>query len=248
MPFRRVTFVADHRQHDLSAWSELKYKLMEATKFFWQRPNDLNHPTKAAPRLTSVVQYQLGTHVNRMTPHGWTGSPIALEAFLHLHTWHARYPKDSGHKYCLELNTPSAGVYGIAFELHTVLQHQWKYDVNWLTKLRDFDLLTHYKKRQLCETALHSLGYDPTKIPCKTDPTYGHVQLDTSGEADAEDYDAQISALMEGRTPLSLGPSSSGATTSGLSGGYATHSAAAIPTAEAMPKSSTSTAIASFFL
>ena len=100
--------------------------------------------------------------------------------------------------------------------------------MNWLTKLRDFDLLTHYKKRQLCESALHSLGYDPTKIPCKTDPEYGHVQLDTSGEADAEDYDAQISALMEGRTPPSFGPSSSGATSSGLSGGgYATHSAAA---------------------
>ena len=42
--------------------------------------------TKAAPRLNSVVQYQMGTHVNRMTPHGGTGSPLALEAFLHLHT------------------------------------------------------------------------------------------------------------------------------------------------------------------
>ena len=40
----RVTFVADHRQHDLSAWKELKHKLMEETKFVWQRPNDLNHP------------------------------------------------------------------------------------------------------------------------------------------------------------------------------------------------------------
>ena len=99
-------------------------------------------------------------------------------------------------------------VYGIAFGLHTVFQHQWKYDVNGLTRLKDFDLLTHYKKRQLCETALHSLGYDPTKIPSKADPAYGHVQLDASGGADAEDYDAQISALMEGRTPPSLGPSS----------------------------------------
>ena len=307
----RVTFVADHRQHDLSAWKELKYSLMDETKFVWQRPNDLNHPrayfeisldnesllmppinttsecvpkdikgsqaytepgqpaslwqagsygsalstlrtkllaamegnftTKAAPRLNSVVQYQMGTHVNRMTPQGWTGSPIALEAFLHLHTWHARYPKDSGNKYCLELNTPSAGVYGIAFELHTVLHHKWKYDVNdWLKELRDFDLLTHYQKRQLCETALHSLGYDPTKIPSKADPDYGHVQLDTSGGADAEDYDAQISAMMEGRTPPSLGPSSSGATTSGLGGGYSTYRSAAVPTAKAMPKSSTS--------
>ena len=73
--------------------------------------------TKAAPRLASVVQYQLGTHPNRMAPNDWIGGPLALEAFLHLHAWHAKYLKDSGHKYCLELNTHSAGVYGIAFEL-----------------------------------------------------------------------------------------------------------------------------------
>ena len=305
----RVTFVADHRQHDLSAWKELKNNLMEGTKFVWQRPNDLNHPrpyfeisldneqllmppinttsemvpkdikgsqaytepgqpaslwqagsygsalstlrtkllaamegnftTKAAPRLQSVVQFQMGTHVNRMTPPGWTGSPIALEAFLHIHTWHARYPKDSGHKYCLELNTPSAGVYGIAFELHTVLQHRWKYDGEWLKKLREFDLLSHYQKRQLCETALHSLGYDPTKIPTQADPDYGHV-IDTSGGAD-EDYDAQINALMDGRTPLSFGPSSSDAKSSSLSGGYAAYASSAAPSAKAMPTSSTST-------
>ena len=112
----------------------------------------------------------------------------------------------------------------------------------WLKKLKDFDLLTHYGKRRLCESALQSLGYDPKQIPCKADPEYGHVQLDTSGEADAEDYDAQISALMEGRSPPSLGPSSSGATSS-LSGGYAFSSIAASPTAKAMPKSSTSTTV-----
>ena len=40
----RVTFVADHKQHDLSSWSQLKYQLMPQTSFVWQRPNDLNHP------------------------------------------------------------------------------------------------------------------------------------------------------------------------------------------------------------
>ena len=150
------------------------------------------------------------------------------------------YPKDSGNKYCLELNTPSAGVYGIAFELHTVLHHKWKYDVDWLKDLRDFDLLTHFQKRQLCETALHSLGYDPTKIPIKADPDYGHVQLDASDEAADEDYDAQINALMDGRTPPSLRPSSSGAQSSNMGGGYATYMSA-VPSAKAMPKSSTST-------
>ena len=305
----RVTFVADHRQQDLSPWKELQDRVMEGTKFVWQRPNDLNHPrayfeisldnesllmapinttsdcvpkdikgsqaytepgqpallwqsgsygsalsalrtkllapmegnftTKAAPRLQSVVQYQMGTHVNRMTPPGWTGSPIALEAFLHLHTWHAKYPKDSGNKYCLELNTPFASVYGIAFELHTVLHHKWKYDVDWLKDLRDFDLLTHFQKRQLCETALHSLGYDPTKIPIKADPDYGHV-LDTSGGADAKDYDAEINALMDDRNPPSLRPSSTGARSSGMGGGSAAGTSATAPTAKAMPQSSTS--------
>ena len=81
----------------------------------------------------------------------------------------------------------------------------------------------------------------PKQIPRTADRDYGHVKLDTSGEADAEDYDARISALMEGRSPPSLGPSSSGATSSGLSGGYAFPSTAASPTAKAMPKSSTST-------
>ena len=40
----RVTFVADHRQQDMTAWKELKDTIMEGTRFVWQRPNDLNHP------------------------------------------------------------------------------------------------------------------------------------------------------------------------------------------------------------
>ena len=110
--------------------------------------------------------------------------------------------------------------YGIAFELHTVLHRQWRYDTNWVKKLQDFDLLTHYNKRKLCESALQSLGYDPKRIPCTADPGYGHSQHDTSGEADAQDYEAQINALMDGRLPPSLGPSSSGTTSTGLSGGF----------------------------
>ena len=310
----RVTFVADHKQHDLSSWKALKDEIMHDVSFVWQRPNDLNHPrpyfvislandqllmnpintttemvprdikgsgaytdpgqpaalwqagsygsalstlrtkllaamegqftTKAAPRLSSVVQFQLGTHPNRMAPNEWIGSPLALEAFIHLHAWHAKYPKDSGNKYCLVLNTHSAGVHGIAFELHTVLHHQWRYDTTSVRKLREFDLLTHYNKRRLCESALHSLGYDPTRIPCMADPTYGHSQLDTSGDTDARDYDAQINALMNGGLPLSFGktPSSSGTSSASLSGGFfGSQGSLAAPTAKAMPRSSTST-------
>ena len=213
-----------------SALSTLRTKLLAAIEGPFT--------TKGAPRLCSVVQFQLGTHPNRMTPHGWTGSPLALEAFLHLHAWHARYPKDSGSKYCLELNTHSAGVYGIAFELCTVLHHQWQYDTPWVKKLKDFDLLSHYNKRKSCESALQSLGYDPKRLPTTADPGYGHSQLDTSGAANVQDYEAEINAMMGGHLPPSLGSSSSGAPSSGLSGGFGFPSTATTPTAKAMPKSS----------
>ena len=39
----RVTFVADHRQHDLSSWKVLKDEIMHDVNFVWQRPDDLNH-------------------------------------------------------------------------------------------------------------------------------------------------------------------------------------------------------------
>ena len=40
----RVTFVADHKQHDLSSWKLLKHEIMPDVNFVWARPNDLNHP------------------------------------------------------------------------------------------------------------------------------------------------------------------------------------------------------------
>ena len=203
----RVTFVADHKKHDLSAWSELKYKFMEETKFVWQRPNDLNHPRP-------YFEITLDNESLLMPPISITSECV---------------PKDiKGSQAYTEPGQPAslwqAGSYGSALStLRTKLLAAMEGNFTTkaaprLTSVVQYQLGTHVKR---------------TKIPCKTDPTYGHVQLDTSGAADAEDYDAQISALMEGRTP--------GATTSGLSGGYATHSAAAVPTAKAMPKSSTST-------
>ena len=219
-----------------SALSTLRTKLVAAMEG--------QFTTKAAPRLSSVVQYRLGTHPNRMAPTDWIGSPLALEAFLHLDAWHAKYPKDSGNKYCLELNTHSAGVYGIAFESNTVLHHQWRYDTNWLQKLQTFDLLSFYNKRKLCESALQSFGfgYDPKRLPRTADPEYGHSQLDSSGEADAQAYDAQINALMDGGMPPLSGapPSFSGVTSASLSGGFSFPCSAAPPSAKAMPRTSTS--------
>ena len=83
-------------------------------------------------------------------------------------------------------------------------------------------MLSFYNKRKLCESALQSLGYDPKRIPRTADPGYGHSQLDSSGEADAQAYDAEINALMNGGLPPSFvaPPSFSGATSTGLSGGF----------------------------
>ena len=40
----KVTFVADHRHHDLSTWKVLKNEIMPEVNFVWARPNELNHP------------------------------------------------------------------------------------------------------------------------------------------------------------------------------------------------------------
>ena len=48
-----------------SALSTLRTKLVAAMEG--------QFTTKAAPRLTSVVQYQVGTHENRMAPSDWIG-------------------------------------------------------------------------------------------------------------------------------------------------------------------------------
>ena len=111
-----------------------------------------------------------------------------------------------------------------------------------MKKLKDFDLLSFYNKRKLCESALQSLGYDPKRLPRTADPGYGHSQLDSSGEADAQAYDAQINALMDGGMPPLSGapPSSSGATSASLSGGFGFPCSAAPPSAKAMPRTSTS--------
>ena len=40
----KVTFVADHKHHDLRTWKVLKNEIMPDVNFVWARPNELNHP------------------------------------------------------------------------------------------------------------------------------------------------------------------------------------------------------------
>ena len=46
-------------------------------------------------------------------------SPLPLESFLHIQTWHAKY-FSSGQAYALEFNVSFAGVSGIAFNVSTL--------------------------------------------------------------------------------------------------------------------------------
>ena len=120
----RVTFVADHKQHDLSCWKLLKHEIMPDVNFVWARPNDLNHPR-------AYFEISLANEQLLMNPINVTSDCV---------------PKDiKGSGAYTDPGQP---------ELHTVLHHQWRYDTNWVKKLRDFDLLTHYNKRKLCESAL----------------------------------------------------------------------------------------------
>ena len=48
----RVTFVADHKQHDLSSWKPLKNEIIHDVSFVWQRPNDLKPSTSLLCHLT----------------------------------------------------------------------------------------------------------------------------------------------------------------------------------------------------
>ena len=54
-----------------SALSTLRTKLVAAMEG--------QFTTKAAPRLVSVVQYQVGTHPNRMAPNDWIGGRLLLK-------------------------------------------------------------------------------------------------------------------------------------------------------------------------
>ena len=40
----KVTFAAEHQNHDMSVWKQLKEDVLHDVTFVWARPNTLNHP------------------------------------------------------------------------------------------------------------------------------------------------------------------------------------------------------------
>ena len=52
-----------------------------------------NFISKGALRMGNVKHVQSGTNVNQQVPERLSGSPLPVETFLLIHTWHSRCPK-----------------------------------------------------------------------------------------------------------------------------------------------------------
>ena len=72
-----------------------------------------NFSSKGAPRMGEIKYFQAGTHVNQQVSEKFSGSLLPVESFLHIHTWHTKYPK-SCEQCSLEFDIKYAGIAGIA--------------------------------------------------------------------------------------------------------------------------------------
>ena len=77
--------------------------------------------SKGAVKMGAVKSFQGGSHINKKMPESFAQSPLSplpLETFLDIQTWHSKYPT-SGYHYALEFNVSFAGVTGVAFNIST---------------------------------------------------------------------------------------------------------------------------------
>ena len=72
--------------------------------------------SKGAVKMGAVKSFQGRNHINKKVPAMFAQSPLPLESFLHIQTWHTKYPS-SGQSYALEFKVSFAGVAGIAFNV-----------------------------------------------------------------------------------------------------------------------------------
>ena len=128
--------------------------------------------------MGAVKFFQGGNHINKKVPASFAQSPLPLESFLHIQTWHTKYPT-SGYHYALEFNVSFAGMAGIAFNISTLFQHRWNASANWSPSIAQADLL------QMCDkhgVTLRAMGLDHTRVPVTRNPDYPttesmHIQL-----------------------------------------------------------------------
>ena len=145
-------------------------------------------------------------HINKKVPAQFAQSPLPIESFLHLQTWHTRYPS-SGQAYALEFNISFAGVKSIAFNVATLCQQRWNTNVNWNQMIADFDLVNMHGHRQDLETTLQAMGLDHNKLPKKCDPGYRHTAA--TEEVAQRAHEQHTQALVSGQAPPNIGSQAS---------------------------------------
>ena len=160
--------------------------------------------SKGAIKMSAVKSFQGGNH-NKKVPLKFAHSPLPIESFLHLQTWHTRYPSQA---YALEFNVSFAGVKSIAFHVATLCQQRWNTGVNWNQMIADFELLNMYGRRQDLETTLQAMGLDHRKLPKRCDPGYRHT-VATDEEVAQLAHEQHMQALMSGQAPPNIGSQAS---------------------------------------
>ena len=125
-------------------------------------------------RWGAAKSFQGGNHINKKVPAQFAQSPLPIESFLHIQTWHAKYPS-SGQHYALDFNVSFAGVAGIAFSVASLSQHGWNANVNWSQSIANTDLLQLYDKRTVVESTLRAMGLDHTRLSVTCNPDYRHT-------------------------------------------------------------------------
>ena len=87
-------------------------------------PTQGNFIAKGAPRYYQSRLCNGGTRQSVDYPEQWAQSPLPIETFLHICTWHTRYPQFH-RKYSLDFNVTYAYVKGFLLEVDTLLHHPW---------------------------------------------------------------------------------------------------------------------------
>ena len=156
--------------------------------------------SKGAVKMGAVKSFQGGNHINKKVPEFFAQSPLPLESFLHIQTWHSRHPKSGAH-YAPEFSVSFAGVAGLASNLTTLSQHRWNAMANWSSSTARTDLLQMYDKKGVVESTLRAMGLDHTRVP---NPSYRHT-APSDDEGAAKAHADRMRALMSGEAPPQLG-------------------------------------------
>ena len=155
--------------------------------------------SKGAVKIGAVESFQGGNHINKKVPAKFAQSPWPLESFLHIQTWHTKYPS-SGQHYALEFNISFAGVAGIAFDVSTLSQHRWNANARWSQAIADTDLFQLYDKRTVVESTSRAMGLDHTRLPVRCNPDYRRT-APADEEAAEKAHADRMRALTSGEAP-----------------------------------------------